>query len=184
MSKHHQMIVTSEIDKNYFIITNGNFYISELIQLLEKRNMDVTAMLNQVTNNPNLINKKIFIAKDSDLGIELTKLINEQELVDEARMIRESYLYDALISAVINDEEQLYVEFIANLIKEKRVGTIDSLKNLHIEKLLERVSYDGRKNNYVKEKIITGFETKGIIYQDGMWVPADLTPKRFTKVRR
>ena len=39
MIKHHQIITTSEIDDNYFIINSGNFYIIELIQLLNKRGL-------------------------------------------------------------------------------------------------------------------------------------------------
>ena len=77
MSKNHQIIITSEIDENYFIITNGNFYIIELIQLLNKKGINVSTMLSQVITNPELINKKVFIAKDSYLGIELEKLIQE-----------------------------------------------------------------------------------------------------------
>ena len=182
MIKHHQIITTSEIDDNYFIINSGNFYIIELIQLLNKRGLNVSNILTPTITNPLLINKKIFITKDSVLGIELTKLINEQQLIEEKRMIRESYLYNALIKATLNKEEQIYIDLISTLIKEKEIGSIDNLKSKHFEKLLERISYDGRQNNYVKEEIINGFETEGITYQDNEWQPIKLTPKNRNKV--
>lgn len=184
MSKNHQIIITSELDENYFIITNGNFYIIELIQLLNKKGINVSTMLSQVITNKELINKKVFIAKDSHLGIELEKLIQAKELNDESKMIRESYLFNALISAVLNDAEQIYIDFIAYLIKEKKFGSIDELKQLHLEDFLHRISYDGRKNCYTKKEIITGFEDEGITYQDNEWVPIKLTTKKLKKVRR
>ena len=106
----------------------------------------------------------------------------EQQLIEERRMIRESYLYNALIKATINKEEQIYIDLISTLIKEKETGSIDTLKSNHLEKFLERISYDGRQNNYVKKEIINGFETEGITYQDNEWQPIKLTPKTKTKV--
>ena len=63
------------------------FYIIELIQLLNKRGLNVSNILTPTITNPLLINKKIFITKDSVLGIELTKLINEQQLIEEIKFV-------------------------------------------------------------------------------------------------
>lgn len=177
MKKNNSIIVTSELDENYFIIANSEIYITELIQLFNKKGKDITNEFMPVIKNPKLINKKIFIAKDSDIGIVLKKLIEEGELVDEKDIIRESYLYNALALAIIDENGDSYIDFITSLIKTNRLGTIDSITNslgIDVINILRKISYDGRKNNYFNKNEITGFEKEGITYEDEEWITKNL----------
>ena len=146
MTKYLPLIVTSEIDKNYFIINNGIFYNSYLTELLKKQDIELAKIILSIKENPELLNQKIFVEKSTKLGIELEKLINKKQIISENQIIRESYLLNALVSAVLNKEEQEYINTIANLINKNYFNAIF----YYDSPLLKKINFDGRKNNYFK----------------------------------
>lgn len=177
MSKFNPIIVTSEIDQNYFIINKGTFYITYLATILSKKNIGVANMVLPAITSDELKKNKMFILKNSEIGRELISLINSGELVDEKDMIREEYVLNALVAAVMEDDDQNYVDLASKLIKEKAFDTIDSLKNLYDEKLLRKINNNGRKFDYTSKNELTGFEKNGVTYYNDEWYYFDVTSK-------
>ena len=185
-----RIIITSEVDKNYFIINNGAFSLAYLCNLLIDINEELANQLYKLTTTKELQNKQIFVPKNSDLGIMLEKLIEDNKLIDMSEIIEPRHLTNALISQILTSSNE-EIEIITNMIKDNTIGAIVELATIYPKETLKNINRIARltyfinsekKGKYLKEISLTGYELQGVTYQNGIWYNIDIYKKNTTEL--
>ena len=99
----NNVIITSEIDKDYFIINSGAFYVTYLKDLINKKNNDIADELSSINKIIHNQEDFIFVKKESKLGNIINNLLEEKELIDGNQIIKESHLINCLINQCLNN---------------------------------------------------------------------------------
>jgi len=190
----NNIIITSEIDENYFIINSGTFYITYLKDLVNKKNNEISQELSSINEMIKSPKDFIFVEKNSELGIIIKELIKEKDLIDGNQIIEESHLINSLINQTINKNYHgEYLNTIIKMIKNKDKGLIENLKEIYPEIILKEINKEGRfiwainqnktKEKYYKQIHMHGYESKGITYCNNRWFYIDIVNKCMTLVK-
>ena len=106
-------LITSYIDKNYYVIGNDDiniFYLATLINEISTSSKKAelsSILLNYCTSLRERDRKKIFISKESEYGQILIELIQTKKIEDEMFMLRKEILINALINSIISNKSIL-----------------------------------------------------------------------------
>ena len=189
------IIITSEKDKNYYIVNTGAYAISVLSSILmsidEEEINNKLLEVSKITEDDNQI---LFVSKISELGKILEKLKDSRQLIDDNEIITEKHLLNILVDQSIKDNNTVeYLKFIIKMIKNKSLGTIDELKEKYSVSTLRKINKDARyiwnlnKNSdnrkYYKEIYMTGYESRGLTYHDNKWYYIDIVNKSMVPVQ-
>ena len=189
----NNVIITSEIDKDYFIINSGVFYLTCLKDLINKKNNAVADELSSINKIIHNQEDFIFVKKESKLGDIINNLLEEKELIDGNQIIKESHLINCLINQSLNNNDLIYLKTISKMIKNNDKGLIKDLKEIYPEHILKEINKEGRyiwassknENNekYYKEIYLHGYQSNGITYCDNRWFYIDIVNKCMTPVK-
>ena len=83
----NNVIITSEIDKDYFIINSGAFYVTYLKDLIKKKNNDIADELSSINKIIHNQEDFIFVKKESKLGNIINNLLEEKEMTSNLNYI-------------------------------------------------------------------------------------------------
>lgn len=174
----NEFLITSEHNKNYFVINNGVYSINVLATMLAYVKVDLANILLSAMNFEETRNNLIFVPKSSELGIELNNLIKEKKIVDTSEIITAKHLTNALIKQSLSLNDKGYLQDIKKIIKEQRTGTIEELKEFYKKEILLVINKDARHVWYSSDEVtkkyynsitLTGYEEAGITFHDDSW---------------
>ena len=161
-----ELVITSYIDNNYYIIDNTIANIFILATILDNNNY--TDYANLILEYRELLNKqdkKLFIEKNSMFGIIISKLIADKKITDENNVIKKEELINALINSITNESYSKYYQTIKKLIKTNKIGNISDIATPEEQEKLRTISMIGKKQDYLQSltRNLTGFEEDGIL---------------------
>ncbi len=161
-----ELVITSYIDNNYYIIDNTIANIFILATILDNNNY--TDYANLILEYRELLNKqdkKLFIEKNSMFGIIISKLITDKKITDENNVIKKEELINALINSINNESYSKYYQTIKKLIKTNKIGNISDIATPEEQEKLRTISMIGKKQDYLQSltRNLTGFEEDGIL---------------------
>ena len=185
-----EIIITSEVDKNYFIINSGGFSLAYIYDLLIKIDDYLANQIKELADSKEIQNKLLFVSKNSELGIALEKLIEDKKLTDTSELIEPRHLTNALMSQ-INTSDDSIKETIINMIKDNAIGSVDELESIYPKETLKKInrvarltwySNNSSRRKYLKEIYLTGYELKGIIYINNDWHNIEIHKNKITPI--
>ena len=161
-----ELVITSYIDNNYYIIDNTSVNIFILATILDNNNY--TDYANLILEYRELLNKqdkKLFIEKNSMFGIIISKLIADKKITDENNVIKKEELINALINSITNESYSKYFQTIKKLIETNKIGNISDIATPEEQETLRTISMIGKKQDYLQSltRNLTGFEEDGIL---------------------
>ena len=161
-----ELVITSYIDNNCYIIDNTIANIFILATILDNNNY--TDYANLILEYRELLNKqdkKLFIEKNSMFGIIISKLIADKKITDENNVIKKEELINALINSITNESYSKYFQTIKKLIETNKIGNISDIATPEEQETLRTISMIGKKQDYLQSltRNLTGFEEDGIL---------------------
>ena len=180
-----ELVITSYIDNNYYIIDNKSFNIFILVTILNDSNY--TDYANLILEYMELLNKqdkKLFIEKESMFGIILSKLIADKKITDENNVIKKEELINALINSIRKKSYSNYYQTIEKLIKKDITGNISDIATPEEQETLRTISMIGKKQDYCQSlnRNLTGFEEEGILLKGNSCYSFNIITKREEKI--
>ena len=177
-----ELVITSYIDNNYYIIDNTSVNIFILATILDNNNY--TDYANLILEYRELLNKKLFVEKNSMFGIIISKLIADKKITDENNVIKKEELINALINSITNEAYSKYYQTIIKLIQTNTTGNISDIATLGEEETLRTISMFGKKQDYLPRltRNLTGFEEDGILLRGNSCYSFNIITKREEKI--
>lgn len=177
-----ELVITSYIDNNYYIIDNTSVNIFILATILDNNNY--TDYANLILEYRELLNKKLFVEKNSMFGIIISKLIADKKITDENNVIKKEELINALINSITNEAYSKYYQTIIKLIQTNTTGNISDIATLDEEETLRTISMFGKKQNYLPRLIrnLTGFEEEGILLKGNSCYNFNIVTKELEEI--
>lgn len=177
-----ELVITSYIDNNYYIIDNTSVNIFILATILDNNNY--TDYANLILEYRELLNKKLFVEKNSMFGIIISKLIADKKITDENNVIKKEELINALINSITNEAYSKYYQTIIKLIQTNTTGNISDIATLDEEETLRTISMFGKKQNYLPRLIrnLTGFEEDGILLRGNSCYNFNIVTKELEEI--
>lgn len=190
-------LITSYIDKNYYVIGNEDvniFYLASLISEISTSSKKAelsSILLNYCTSLRERDRKKIFISKESEYGQILIELIQTKKIEDEMFILRREILVNALINSIVNNENSNYnldISTIKNLIADFKEGDIrDNFKQFRDPLTLMDVIKIGRKqSSYLGSltPVLTGYEDEGLLPINGILYEFNIKTKEIKELEK
>lgn len=176
------LVITSYIDNNYYIIDNTIANIFILATILDNNNY--TDYANLILEYRELLNKKLFVEKNSMFGIIISKLIADKKITDENNVIKKEELINALINSITNEAYSKYYQTIIKLIQTNTTGNISDIAALDEEETLRTISMFGKKQDYLPRLIrnLTGFEEEGILLKGNSCYNFNIVTKELEEI--
>ena len=176
------LVITSYIDNNYYIIDNTSVNIFILATILDNNNY--TDYANLILEYRELLNKKLFVEKNSMFGIIISKLIADKKITDENNVIKKEELINALINSITNEAYSKYYQTIIKLIQTNTTGNISDIAALDEEETLRTISMFGKKQDYLPRLIrnLTGFEEEGILLKGNSCYNFNIVTKELEEI--
>lgn len=177
-----ELVITSYIDNNYYIIDNTSVNIFILATILDNNNY--TDYANLILEYRELLNKKLFVEKNSMFGIIISKLIADKKITDENNVIKKEELINALINSITNEAYSKYYQTIIKLIQTNTTGNISDIATLGEEETLRTISMFGKKQDYLPRLIrnLTGFEEEGILLKGNSCYNFNIVTKELEEI--
>ena len=177
-----ELVITSYIDNNYYIIDNTSVNIFILATILDNNNY--TDYANLILEYRELLNKKLFVEKNSMFGIIISKLIADKKITDENNVIKKEELINALINSITNEAYSEYYQTIIKLIQTNTTGNISDIAALDEEETLRTISMFGKKQDYLPRLIrnLTGFEEEGILLKGNSCYNFNIVTKELEEI--
>ena len=177
-----ELVITSYIDNNYYIIDNTSVNIFILATILDNNNY--TDYANLILEYRELLNKKLFVEKNSMFGIIISKLIADKKITDENNVIKKEVLINALINSITNEAYSKYYQTIIKLIQTNTTGNISDIATLDKEETLRTISMFGKKQEYLPRLIrnLTGFEQEGILLKGNSCYNFNIVTKELEEI--
>ena len=177
-----ELVITSYIDNNYYIIDNTSVNIFILATILDNNNY--TDYANLILEYRELLNKKLFVEKNSMFGIIISKLIADKKITDENNVIKKEELINALINSITNEAYSKYYQTIIKLIQTNTTGNISDIATLDEEETLRTISMFGKKQDYLPRLIrnLTGFEEEGILLKGNSCYNFNIVTKELKEI--
>lgn len=177
-----ELVITSYIDNNYYIIDNTSVNIFILATILDNNNY--TDYANLILEYRELLNKKLFVEKNSMFGIIISKLIADKKITDENNVIKKEELINALINSITNEAYSKYYQTIIKLIQTNTTGNISDIATLDEEETLRTISMFGKKQDYLPRLIrnLTGFEEEGILLKGNSCYNFNIVTKELEEI--
>ena len=177
-----ELVITSYIDNNYYIIDNASVNIFILATILDNNNY--TDYANLILEYRELLNKKLFVEKNSMFGIIISKLIADKKITDENNVIKKEELINALINSITNEAYSKYYQTIIKLIQTNTTGNISDIATLDEEETLRTISMFGKKQDYLPRLIrnLTGFEEEGILLKGNSCYNFNIVTKELEEI--
>ena len=177
-----ELVITSYIDNNYYIIDNTSVNIFILATILDNNNY--TDYANLILEYRELLNKKLFVEKNSMFGIIISKLIANKKITDENNVIKKEELINALINSITNEAYSKYYQTIIKLIQTNTTGNISDIATLGEEETLRTISMFGKKQDYLPRLIrnLTGFEEEGILLKGNSCYNFNIVTKELEEI--
>ena len=174
------VITTSYVDENYYVINNHYSKVFYLVTILLDKKYDVCA---NYLMEYQLIKKdlKLFIEKNSDFGRILEEIISLGMIDNEKNLIRKETLVNALINTVCNGEKSDYFSNIESFIKNNITGKIEDLSKTYDLSILNRISKEARNQIYLSSLslIFDGCDDHVLLLKDGEFFRFDVITKKF-----
>ena len=176
------LVITSYIDNNYYIIDNTSVNIFILATILDNNNY--TDYANLILEYRELLNKKLFVEKNSMFGIIISKLIADKKITDENNVIKKEELINALINSITNEAYSKYYQTIIKLIQTNTTGNISDIEALNEQEKLRTISMIGKKQDYLPRLIrnLTGFEEEGILLKGNSCYNFNIVTKELEEI--
>lgn len=177
-----ELVITSYIDNNYYIIDNTSVNIFILATILDNNNY--TDYANLILEYRELLNKKLFVEKNSMFGIIISKLIADKKITDENNVIKKEELINALINSITNEAYSKYYQTIIKLIQTNTTGNISDIATLDEEETLRTISMFGKKQDYLPRltRNLTGFEEDGILLRGNSCYNFNIVTKELEEI--
>ena len=177
-----ELVITSYIDNNYYIIDNTSVNIFILATILDNNNY--TDYANLILEYRELLNKKLFVEKNSMFVIIMSKLIADKKITDENNVIKKDELINALINSITNEAYSKYYQTIIKLIQTNTTGNISDIATLDEEETLRTISMFGKKQDYLPRLIrnLTGFEEEGILLKGNSCYNFNIVTKELEEI--
>ena len=177
-----ELVITSYIDNNYYIIDNTSVNIFILATILDNNNY--TDYANLILEYRELLNKKLFVEKNSMFGIIISKLIADKKITDENNVIKKEELINALIKSITNGAYSKYYQTIIKLIQTNTTGNISDIATPEEQETLRTISMIGKKQDYCQSlnRNLTGFEEEGILLKGNSCYSFNIITKREEKI--
>ena len=177
-----ELVITSYIDNNYYIIDNTSVNIFILATILDNNNY--TDYANLILEYRELLNKKLFVEKNSMFGIIISKLIADKKITDENNVIKKEELINALINSITNEAYSKYYQTIIKLIQTNTTGNISDIATPEEQETLRTISMIGKKQDYCQSlnRNLTGFEEEGILLKGNSCYSFNIITKREEKI--
>ena len=177
-----ELVITSYIDNNYYIIDNTSVNIFILATILDNNNY--TDYANLILEYRELLNKKLFVEKNSMFGIIISKLIADKKITDENNVIKKEELINALINSITNEAYSKYYQTIIKLIQTNTTGNISDIATLGEEETLRTISMFGKKQDYLPRltRNLTGFEEDGILLRGNSCYNFNIVTKELEEI--
>lgn len=177
-----ELVITSYIDNNYYIIDNTSVNIFILATILDNNNY--TDYANLILEYRELLNKKLFVEKNSMFGIIISKLIADKKITDENNVIKKEELINALIKSITNEAYSKYYQTIIKLIQTNTTGNISDIATLGEEETLRTISMFGKKQDYLPRltRNLTGFEEDGILLRGNSCYNFNIVTKELEEI--
>ena len=177
-----ELVITSYIDNNYYIIDNTSVNIFILATILDNNNY--TDYANLILEYRELLNKKLFVEKNSMFGIIISKLIADKKITDENNVIKKEELINALINSIRKKSYSNYYQTIEKLIKKDITGNISDIATPEEQETLRTISMIGKKQDYCQSlnRNLTGFEEEGILLKGNSCYSFNIITKREEKI--
>ena len=177
-----ELVITTYIDNNYYIIDNTSVNIFILATILDNNNY--TDYANLILEYRELLNKKLFVEKNSMFGIIISKLIADKKITDENNVIKKEELINALINSITNEAYSKYYQTIIKLIQTNTTGNISDIATLDEEETLRTISMFGKKQDYLPRLIrnLTGFEEEGILLKGNSCYNFNIVTKELEEI--
>lgn len=177
-----ELVITSYIDNNYYIIDNTSVNIFILATILDNNNY--TDYANLILEYRELLNKKLFVEKNSMFGIIISKLIADKKITDENNVIKKEELINALINSITNEAYSKYYQTIIKLIQTNTTGNISDIATLDEEETLRTISMIGKKQDYLPRltRNLTGFEEDGILLRGNSCYNFNIVTKELEEI--
>ena len=190
-------LITSYIDKNYYVIGNEDvniFYLASLISEISTSSKKAelsSILLNYCTSLRERDRKKIFISKESEYGQILKHLIRTENIQDEMFILRRGILVNALINSIVTNENSNYnldISTIKNLIANFKEGDIrDNFKQFRDPLTLMDIIKIGRKQSSYLGSLtpaLTGYEDEGLLPINGMIYEFNIKTKEIKELEK
>ena len=176
------LVITSYIDNNYYIIDNTIANIFILATILDNNNY--TDYANLILEYRELLNKKLFVEKNSMFGIIISKLIADKKITDENNVIKKEELINALINSITNEAYSKYYQTIKKLIKTNKTGNISDIATPEEQEKLRTISMFGKKQDYLQSltRNLTGFEEDGILLKGNSCYNFNIVTKELEEI--
>ena len=176
------LVITSYIDNNYYIIDNTSVNIFILATILDNNNY--TDYANLILEYRELLNKKLFVEKNSMFGIIISKLIADKKITDENNVIKKEELINALINSITNEAYSKYYQTIIKLIQTNTTGNISDIAALDEQEKLRTISMIRKKQDYLPRLIrnLTGFEEEGILLKGNSCYNFNIVTKELEEI--
>ena len=177
-----ELVITSYIDNNYYIIDNTSVNIFILATILDNNNY--TDYANLILEYRELLNKKLFVEKNSMFGIIISKLIADKKITDENNVIKKEELINAIINSITNEAYSKYYQTIIKLIQTNTTGNISDIATLDEEETLRTISMIGKKQDYLPRltRNLTGFEEDGILLRGNSCYNFNIVTKELEEI--
>ena len=177
-----ELVITSYIDNNYYIIDNTSVNIFILATILDNNNY--TDYANLILEYRELLNKKLFVEKNSMFGIIISKLIADKKITDENNVIKKEELINALINSITNEAYSKYYQTIKKLIKTNKTGNISDIATPEEQEKLRTISMIGKKQDYLQSltRNLTGFEEDGILLKGNSCYNFNIVTKELEEI--
>ena len=187
-------LITSYIDKNYYVIGNDDiniFYLATLINEISTSSKKAelsSILLNYCTSLRERDRKKIFISKESEYGQILIELIQTKKIEDEMFMLRKEILINALINSIISNKSSENISSIEMLIaNDKEEDIRDNFKQFQDPLTLMDIIKIGRKQSSYLGSLtpaLTGYEDEGLLPINGMIYEFNIKTKEIKELEK